>query len=53
MQNFTLRLEDELRAAIEAAAEQDRRPVGNFIRCVLSDWLKSQDRPGDRNQARA
>ncbi len=29
----------ELRAAIEAAAEQERRPVSNLIRNVLADWL--------------
>jgi uncharacterized protein (DUF1778 family) len=38
-----LRLEPELRAAIEAAAAADRQPtLSNWVRLALSDQLKSR-----------
>jgi hypothetical protein len=37
-----LRLEPELRASIEAAADADRRPPAQLIRNILSDWLNAR-----------
>jgi hypothetical protein len=37
--NFTLRLQEDLRDALAAAAEEDRRPVAGLVRNVLADWL--------------
>jgi predicted transcriptional regulator len=42
--HLTVRLEDELRAALDEAAEEYRRPVGSLVRLVLSDWIESQGR---------
>jgi hypothetical protein len=39
MGHLTLRIDDDLRARLEAEAERDRRPVGNLVRIVLADWL--------------
>ena len=39
---IALRVEPELRAAIEEAAEADRRPMANLIRAVLADWIDRQ-----------
>jgi hypothetical protein len=51
MGNLTLRIDDALRAELEAAAERDRRPVGNLIRCVLSDWVERRAVVGEREAA--
>jgi hypothetical protein len=37
-------LEPELRREIEAAADQDRRPLGNLVRCILADWAETRRR---------
>jgi hypothetical protein len=37
---LSLRLEPELRASIEAAADADRRPTTQLIRNILTDWLR-------------
>jgi hypothetical protein len=37
-EHVVMRMEPELRAAMEAAAEADRRPISNLVRCVLADW---------------
>jgi predicted transcriptional regulator len=37
--SLTLRLGEDLRKRLEEAADQDRRPMSNLIRCALSDWL--------------
>jgi uncharacterized protein (DUF1778 family) len=36
---LTIRIEPELRDAIERAAAADRRPVANFIRHVLAETV--------------
>jgi hypothetical protein len=41
-EHVVIRMEPELRAAIEAAAEQERRPISNLVRCVLADWLEQR-----------
>ena len=41
-ETLKLRIEPELRAAIEAAAVQERRPTSNLVRCVLADWLDAR-----------
>ena len=45
-EHVTLRLEPELREAIEAAAEADRRPVSNLVRNILSDWVDGRSQAG-------
>jgi predicted transcriptional regulator len=40
--HVSIRVEDELREALEVAAEQDRRPMASLIRCVLADWVASR-----------
>jgi hypothetical protein len=42
-----VRVEPELRVAIEAAAEQDRRPMANLIRNILADWVNSRSSHGE------
>ena len=39
---IVLRLPPEMRAAIEEAADRDRRRPSSLIRNVLEDWLKSR-----------
>lgn len=39
---LTLRTTTEVRAAIETAAADDRRPVGPFIEFVLVRWLEER-----------
>jgi predicted transcriptional regulator len=39
---LTVRIPDELRAALDEAAEEHRRPVGSLVRLVLADWLENQ-----------
>jgi hypothetical protein len=40
--HVVIRMEPELRAAIEAAAEEERRPLSNWVRCALADQLKQR-----------
>jgi hypothetical protein len=40
--HLTVWVKDDLREAIEAAAEAERRPVSNLIKCVVEDWLKNR-----------
>jgi predicted transcriptional regulator len=42
MGHLTLRLDDELRAKLEAAAAADRRPVTALARIVLADWIEKR-----------
>jgi len=39
---LTVRIPDELRAALDEAAREDQRPVGSLVRLVLADWIESQ-----------
>ena len=48
---LTLRIDGALRGELEAAAERDRRPVGNLMRLALADWLAQ--RSADQQQQRA
>jgi len=50
--HLTVRLEDAQLAALAAAAERDRRPVGSLVRNVLSDWLV-ENRTDARTEERA
>jgi len=47
---LTVRIPDELRAALAEAAQEYRRPVGSLVRLVLSDWVES--RTDERNEMR-
>lgn len=40
-EEIALRVKPQLREAIEAAANQERRPMSNLIRCILEDWVRS------------
>ena len=35
---LSLRIEPEIREAIETAADRDRRSMSNLIHCILADW---------------
>ena len=48
---LSVRIDPELLDAIEAAAREDRRPVGSLVRNILDDW-RSQ-RAGRPTQERA
>ena len=37
---FSIRLNDQLRAALERAAKADDRPVTVMARKIITDWLK-------------
>jgi hypothetical protein len=39
---IALRVEPELRTAIETAADQERRPMSSLIRCILEDWVAAR-----------
>jgi predicted HicB family RNase H-like nuclease len=39
---LSVRIDPLIRERLEAAAEQDRRPVLNLVRNVLADWLADQ-----------
>ena len=41
---LTVRIPDELRAALDEAAREDQRATGSLVRLVLSDWIESQGR---------
>jgi hypothetical protein len=41
-EQIVVRVEPDLREAIEAAAERDRRPVASLVRNILFDWLDSR-----------
>jgi hypothetical protein len=41
----TVRVDPEVRALIERAAEEDRRTVSGLVRIVLADWVKSRTPP--------
>jgi hypothetical protein len=43
---IALRVEPELRAAIETAADQERRPMSSLIRNILSDWVHTRPATG-------
>jgi uncharacterized protein (DUF1778 family) len=49
---LTIRIEPELRDAIERAAAADRRPVANFIRHVLAMNVDEPRRTGESHYAR-
>ena len=46
--HLTVRIPEELREALDAAARADRRPDGNLVRLVLADglmdWLAKRER---------
>ena len=41
---LTVRIPDELRAALDEAAREDQRATGALVRLVLSDWIERQGR---------
>jgi hypothetical protein len=41
-EEIALRVRPQLREAIESAANQERRPMSNLIRCILEDWVRSR-----------
>jgi len=36
-----LRLDQDLKAALERAAKADRRTVSNLVEKIIADWLKA------------
>jgi hypothetical protein len=46
---LSIRIDPVIRRQLEAAAEQDRRPMSNLVRLVLANWLASHD-GGDRRR---
>jgi predicted transcriptional regulator len=48
MVSFSVRIEPELRAQLERAAEADRRPVTQLIRNVLHDFVATHQKNGER-----
>jgi hypothetical protein len=42
--SFTMRMDDELRDDLQAAADEDRRSLANLIEIVLVDWLEARKR---------
>jgi predicted HicB family RNase H-like nuclease len=46
-EQLNVRVEPELRAALETAAEADRRPIASLVRNVLSDWIEGRSQ-GER-----
>jgi len=49
---IALRVEPELRDAIETAADQERRPMSSLIRCILEDWVRARPAGGTNAGAR-
>ena len=45
-EHTSLRLEPELREALQQAAERERRPLANLMRIALSDWLEGRSSAG-------
>jgi predicted transcriptional regulator len=41
---FCLRLEPEIRAALERAAKADGRPASALARKIIADWLRKQEK---------
>lgn len=50
-EKLSFSVEPETRAAIEAAAEQERRPLSNMLRQLIADGLKA--RAAERGQVAA
>jgi predicted HicB family RNase H-like nuclease len=44
-EQLNVRVEPELRAALETAAERDRRPMASLVRNVLADWVEQRTAP--------
>ncbi|MGE0533133.1 MAG: ribbon-helix-helix protein, CopG family [Hyphomonadaceae bacterium] len=40
--SLTVRLPDELKQALAAAAKRDGRTTSNLVERILAEWLKSQ-----------
>jgi hypothetical protein len=40
---LSVRVDPELLDDLERAAAEDRRPVGNLVRCILADWQAARD----------
>ncbi len=52
MRNMSLRIDDDLRAAIEAEAKRDgNRGAASLVRAAVESWLKT--RAADRGHAAA
>jgi hypothetical protein len=50
LDRVTISMEPELREAVEAAAEAERRPLSNFVRNLLAEHIASRT---TRAEARA
>lgn len=48
---ITLRVEGELRDAIQRAAEKDCRTVAGLVRHVMLEWLERQETPNPNYRA--
>jgi predicted DNA-binding protein len=46
MQVYSLRLETEVREALERAAKADGRSTANLARKIITDWLKRREPKG-------
>jgi hypothetical protein len=38
---LSIRFDQDIRAAMEKAAKEDRRPVSQLVQKVMADWLKA------------
>ena len=38
---LSVRFDQDIRAALEKAAKDDRRPVSHLVQKVMADWLKA------------
>jgi hypothetical protein len=39
---LSIRFDHDIRAALEKAAKDDRRPVSQLVQKVMADWLKER-----------
>lgn len=39
---LSVRVPDEVKAAVEAAAKDERRSVASLVELIVSDWLKEK-----------
>ena len=47
---ISLRVEPELKAALEAAATADRRTLASFIEKLLAEWVEANAKPAGKRK---
>ena len=48
-----VRIPQDLRDELEAAANAEQRSLSNYVRCILEDWRKRRERQADELLAMA